>query len=78
MSSITQGRPADWLLTVVVNGKELGDTIVISKPIWKVREYDLSDYAGQEVTIDLVHEWGGRNANFGEHGFWDNIRIVKK
>jgi len=72
-----EGKPADWLLVVIVNEQELTNTVV-SKNIWRQLEFDLAAYAGKEITIELVNEFGGRNALFGEAGFWDNIRIVKK
>lgn len=71
------GHPVDWLFVVMANGRELANT-VISKPVWRTLEYDLSEFAGREVTLELWNEAGGRDPWNWEFGHWDAVKIVRK
>ena len=67
----------DWTLEARINGQ-----VALSKLIkggaWESQRIDLSAFAGQEVTLELVNRAGGKRVWAGERGYWDNVAIVPK
>ena len=63
----------DWELRVKVNGKEVKkQAIDHDGERWKTVTADLSDYAGQEVTIQLE---GAATGWAWEFGYWAEVRL---
>lgn len=69
---------ADWTLVVKANGKELLNTPVnpeTTVDTWRKVAVDFSDYAGQEVNLELFNqpsEWAWEGA------YWAQIRLESK
>lgn len=70
-----QDPNADWILRVKVNGQPLAEeTVALQEGAlnWRDLHYDLSSFAGQEITIQLENaadEWNNETAYWGKIEF---------
>jgi len=74
-----QDLPADWLLVVKVNGREVFLRLVSKKICtedgWATLKVDLSPYAGESIKLAMEHH---ANNWAWESGFWSQIAIESK
>ena len=66
----------DWLLVVQVDRTVIAETVVGAETApagWLDAEFDLSAYAGQTVTLELLNQ---SNGGMFESGYWAAIAIT--
>lgn len=66
----------DWMLGVKINGVTIAETLIggeAAGDVWTDVEIDLSAYAGQDVTLELLNQ---RNGGMWENGYWAAIEIT--
>jgi len=73
---VSHHERGDWLLALKVNEQQKHDTKAISAQTcpndWCRVEFDLSDWAGQTVTVELLNQATGWSF---EAGYWAEIAI---
>jgi hypothetical protein len=74
--SVGHHPQGDWILVVKANGQELMSQIVgkgLSRDGWTEAALDLSEFAGQNVKIELLNKASGWS---NEAGYWSRIAVV--
>ncbi len=66
----------EWLLVLKVDGVIAGQTVVGAQnapDVWMDAQFDLSAYAGQEVTLELLNQ---NNGGMFDSGYWSAINLI--
>lgn len=66
----------DWVLVVKINGTVIEELIVgeeTAPATWIEAEFDLSTYAGQDITLELFNQ---SNGGMFESGYWAALDIT--
>ena len=74
---VSHHEKGDWLLALKVDGQQKHDPKIISAATcpdgWLPVEFDLSDWAGKTVKLELLNQ---ATAWFCEAGYWAEIAVV--